>query len=228
MRMKVFAVIPAFQEENRIAQTVQSVLPFVDGIFVVDDGSADQTAVVARCDSRVRVLRLAINRGQGSALRTGTRAALSSGADVVLHLDADGQHVPESIPDLLQPIQMGTADVVFGSRFLGVEAEGMPKMRRRLLQCARLFNRLVLGIPSTVTDPQSGFRAFRSSVAQALQFEQDRMAHCSEILRRATRSGIAWTEVPVRVQYTAETIQKGQRARDAVKIVWQLFVGLFS
>lgn len=221
-------MIPAFQEEKRIVQTVQSVLPFVDGVFVVDDGSADQTAVCARCDSRIRVLRLLINRGQGSALRVGTRAAIARGADIVLHLDADGQHAPESIPDVLHPLRTGLADVVFGSRFLGVEAEGMPKIRRQLLRFARWFNYMVLGIPRSVTDPQSGFRAFRSSVADRLQFEQDRMAHCSEILRRVTRSDLLWIEVPVRVRYTAETMQKGQRARDAVKIVWQLFVGLFS
>src|SRR5689334_22153339 len=100
--MKVFAVIPGFREAGRIQKTIQSVLPYVDGVVVVDDGSDDTTAEEARATG-VTVLRHRVNRGQGAALRTGTEAALRLGADIVLHVDADGQHDPTSIPTVLDP-----------------------------------------------------------------------------------------------------------------------------
>ncbi len=222
--MNVFAVIPAYNEASRIRETVAGVRPLVDGVIVVDDGSTDETAAVAR-SLAVTVLRHAINRGQGAALRTGTDAALRLGADVIVHVDADGQHDPSLIPTLVLPIREGRADVVFGSRFMGLLPCDMPWSRRALLRAARTFNSLVMGIPRRVTDPQSGMRAMTRDAALTVDFRQDRMAHCSEILRLVTRSRLAWTEVPIRVRYTSESLAKGQRSADALKIVWQLLIG---
>lgn len=103
----------------------------------------------------------------------------------------------------------------------------MPRSRQLLLKAARVFSTYALGIPHTVTDPQSGLRAMRASVARDLVFEQDGMAHCSEILRWVTRSRYQWQEVPVTVRYTEASLQKGQKAFDAFKIVWHLFLGSF-
>jgi hypothetical protein len=150
------------------------------------------------------------------------------GADVVLHIDADGQHDPESIPAVLAPIKEGEVDVVFGSRFLGVEARGMPFLRRAVLFGGGIFSNLVLGIPRNVTDPQSGLRAMTSEAARGISFRQDRMAHCSEILRLVTRSPFRWMEVPTCIRYTADTLAKGNKTSDAVKIVWHLLLGAFQ
>lgn len=225
--MKVIAVIPAYAEAARIKNTIRAVLPFVDQMVVVDDGSPDQTEAQARKTPAV-VLRHSINRGQGAALKTGTQAALRLGADIVLHIDADGQHDPLSIPNVLQPLAEKKMDVVFGSRFLGQEAAGMPLGRRWLLSGARTFNALVVGVPRKITDPQSGFRAFTAPAARAVDFQQDRMAHCSEILRLVTRSKLRWCEAPVRVYYSPESLRKGQKSWDAAKIAWQLFLGVFT
>ncbi len=225
--MKVIAVIPAYQEQNRIEATVSGVLPFVDSVVVVDDGSVDQTAERARL-TKVVVLRHRVNRGQGAALRTGTEAALRLGADIILHVDADGQHDPSSIPVVLEPLFHDRADVVLGSRFLGERADGMPASRRLLLGAARTFNALAVGVPRRVTDPQSGFRALSALSARRVDFRQDRMAHCSEILRCVTRSDLRWLEVPVRIRYTEDSLRKGQKPWDAARIAWQLFLGSFS
>lgn len=225
--MKVVAVIPAYNEATRIEKTIAGVKPLVDVVVVVDDGSTDDTAARAKAAGAV-VVRHALNRGQGAGLRTGTEAALRLGADIVVHVDADGQHDPSFIPALVVPIKEGKADIVFGSRFLGEAPQGMPLMRRGLLTAARLFNALVMGIPRKVTDPQSGMRALDRAAAQSLEFRQDRMAHCSEILRLATRSNLRWMEVPIRVHYTADSLAKGQKSLDAFKIAWQLFLGIFA
>lgn len=225
--MKVVAVIPAYNEASRILGTVSAVRPYVDRIVVIDDGSTDSTAVTAGTGDVV-FLRHALNRGQGAALRTGTEAALHLGADIIVHVDADGQHNPEFIPSLIAPIKDGDADIVFGSRFLGAAPKGMPMMRRVLLTSATWFNALVMGIPRRVTDPQSGMRAMTRQAATRLDFRQDRMAHCSEILRLATRSDLRWKEVPVEIRYTADSLAKGQKSVDAFKIAWQIVLGMFA
>lgn len=222
--MRIVAVIPAYNEAPRLGAVLASLKPFVDEIIVVDDGSQDETSFVARQEG-VHLLRHDINRGQGAALKTGTMAALTLAPDIIVHLDADGQHDASTLTLLLAPLKSQQADIVYGSRFAGVDAQDMPTSRRALLRAARLFSQYVLGIPHSVTDPQSGLRAMRRPVAEALVFAQDGMAHCSEILRWVTRSSFRWQEVPVRVRYTQASLQKGQKASHAFKIVWELLLG---
>jgi glycosyltransferase involved in cell wall biosynthesis len=225
--MKVIAVMPAYKERSRIVAAISGIQPMVDQIVVVADGSDDGTAEEARKTDAI-VLMHAINRGQGAALKTGTEAALKLGADIIVHIDADGQQDPQAIPKLITPLKEGKADVVFGSRFLGIPPEGMPMVRRAVLILGKLFSQFVLGIPRQMTDPQSGLRAMTSVAARQVDFKQDRMAHCSEILRLVTRSDLRWTEVPVRVSYTQATLAKGNQTSDAFRIVWHLFLGIFQ
>lgn len=221
--MRIIAVIPALNEASRVGEVVRAILAYVDIAVVVDDGSTDDTCAVAKQAGAVG-LRLALNRGQGAALRTGTEAALRLGADIVVHVDADGQHDPSMISALIDPIVERRADVVFGSRFLGIDPSGMPKIRRFYFGLARLFNTYLVGVSKKVTDPQSGARAMNRTAAEFLDFRQDRSAHCSEILRIVTQSSLRWVEVPVLVRYTAETLQKGQRFTEAFRILWHLLL----
>lgn len=223
--MRVFAVMPAFREVSRVRAAVQGCLPFVERVLVVDDGSHDGTAEEAK-QAGALVISHSINRGQGAALKTGTIAAIKLGADVIVHIDADGQHDPSFIPELVRPLQSGEAEIVFGSRFMGMKPYGMPVRRRLLLVAARIFNTFILGIPSTVSDPQTGLRAFPAATARELNFHQDGMAHCSEILRIATHR-FRWKEVPIRVSYSRETLAKGQHRGGSWGVVWQLLVGAF-
>ncbi|MBD3281154.1 glycosyltransferase [Candidatus Uhrbacteria bacterium] len=226
--MKIIGIIPAYNEEKRIRATAEACLPFVDELIVIDDGSADNTFMAAKSIPRVYAIRHTINRGQGAALRTGTHAALHLTADIIVHIDADGQHDPSQIPDLTHVIKSNQADVVFGSRFLGQEPKGMPLSRRALLLAGRWFNTFAQGIPKTISDPQSGFRALNRKAAVQINFKQDRMAHASEILKLVTRSKLRWMEVPVTVTYTADSLNKGQKNTDALKIAWQLLLGIFT
>jgi glycosyltransferase involved in cell wall biosynthesis len=221
--MRTIAVIPALNEATRIGAVVAAVRPYVNRVIVVDDGSTDTTAEVAATKG-AQVVRHILNRGQGAALKTGTLAALADGADVIVHIDADGQHDPTAIPALMNPIIHDEADVVFGSRFLGISPRGMPAVRRMYFHAARVFNTLLLGIPRTITDPQSGARALSRAAAEHIDFCQDGPAHCSEILKKVTRSTLRWREVPVLVRYTEDTLRKGQRFTVAFQILWQLIV----
>lgn len=226
--MKTIAIVPGYKEADRIGETVCAIRPHVDVVLVIDDGSPDATAERAR-QAGALVIRHCVNRGQGASLRTGLEGALALGADILVQLDADGQHDPSYIPALVRPIVLGEADVTFGSRFMGIEAEGITTGRKLLLQAARTFNAFAVGVPTHLTDPQSGYRAFSAQAAAKVDFKQDRMAHCSEILRLVTRSkSLRWKEVPVRVRYTQDSMRKGQKPWDAAKIAWQLLIGAFT
>jgi glycosyltransferase involved in cell wall biosynthesis len=217
----VWIVIPAYREEARLRKTLDELTSRYPNVVVVDDGSPDDTGVVAE-DAGVWVLRHPINRGQGASLQTGIDFAIRRGATAIVTFDADGQHDPNDIPAVLAPVLAGEADVALGSRFLGATV-GIPLSRWVVLKLAILFTRVVSRI--SVTDTHNGFRAFTRAAAERLRIRQDRMAHASEILDEVRRLGLRYREVPVTIRYSAATLAKGQSSWNAVRIVWQLLIG---
>ena len=204
-----------------VGDVVRGLLGVVRRVVVVDDGSTDRTSARA-LEAGAVVLRHVVNRGQGAALVTGIRHALRRGARIVVTFDADGQHPPFKVPDLVGPIVRGEADIALGSRFLR-DADAIPRARRLLLRAALVFTHLSSGL--RVTDTHNGFRAFSRRAAELLDLQMDRMAHASEIIDRVAASGLPWVEVPVRVTYTPYSAAKGQRASGAVRVVWDYVVG---
>lgn len=215
--MKIFCVIPAYNEADSISQVLQDTKPHVDQIVVVDDGSRDDTFSLAQAQG-VIVLHHATNRGQGAALRTGTIYALRNGADIIVHFDADGQFLPEDIAEVVAPLKSREADVVFGSRFLGKKSN-MPFVKKFLIMpLARAVNKYLFGV--TMTDPQSGFRAFDRAAALRFAWQQDGMAHASEILHSVCKAKLRIKEVPITVIYH----EFGQRLSGGFKILKDLFI----
>ena len=217
----VWVVIAAYNEERRLGETLRALVPSYPNVVVVDDGSADDTACVALAHP-VWVLRHVLNCGQGAALQTGIDFALARGAAVVVTFDADGQHAPEEIARLVEPVLTSKADVALGSRFLG-QTVGMPRTRWLVLKLGVLFTRVFSRIK--VTDTHNGFRALSRAAAAQIRITQDRMAHASEILDQVRRHGLRYCEVPVTIRYTSETMAKGQSSWNSLKIVGQLLLG---
>lgn len=216
---KIFCVIPAYNENNTIAEVAGAVKPYVDEIVVVDDGSVVETRQCLVSTGGIVILRHIINRGQGAALQTGTRYALENGADIIVHFDADGQFAAKEIADVVEPIIKGEADVVFGSRFLNRQSE-IPWFKKNIIMpLARLFNKVFLGI--NLTDPQSGFRALSKEAAGKIEIKQDRMSHCSEILHKVSVGGFKIKEAPITVIYH----NFGQKFSGGIKIMKELFLG---
>jgi len=217
-KKKVFCVIPAFNEAGTIEKVIQDVKPHVERIVVVDDASTDKTYDLAK-KRNIAVLRHIINRDQGAALQTGNEYALRNGADIIVHFDADGQFVGSEIKNVIDPIINNEADVVFGSRFLGIKSQ-IPFFKKNIIfPIARLVNKLFFGI--NLRDPQSGFRAMRREVAQKIKISQDGKAHCSEILYKVFKNKYKIKEVPITVFYH----DFGQKFSGGIKIVKDL---LFS
>lgn len=196
--MKIFCVIPALNEAEKIGEVVRAVRPLVDEVVVVDDSSTDGTSEIAAREG-ASVLSHLVNRGQGAALETGNRYALEKGADIIFHFDADGQFFAEDIPEVLEPLLSGEAEAVLGSRFMGKESN-MPALKKKMIMpLARLANVILLGV--RLTDPQSGFRALTADAWRKISIEQRGMAHASEILSKIVKNKIKIKEVPVKVIY---------------------------
>ena len=219
INMKTIAVIPAYNEGKTIGQVVGEVKKYADEVVVVDDGSGDETILRAK-EAGATVYSHFINRGQGAALETGKRAALSRNADVVVTYDADGQFVAEEIKNVVQPIADGRVDVVLGTRFVKSE---IPVMKRFFLKGALAFTKLTSGL--NLTDTHNGFRAFSRQAAEKIDIEQNRMAHASEILEKISENKLRYEEVPVTVRYFSSKVRRGQRLPDYFKILFDLFLG---
>ncbi len=163
MTEKVFVIIPCYNEESCIRETIAELRRQMPEVFIVavNDGSADQTLNCLRSisDERLTVLDLPFNSGVGTAVQTGFLFAVRHNADYAVKFDADGQHPAEEISDLLAPLQGGEADLVIGSRFLKKTGGFRSSFSRRT--GIRLFRFLSLILTGTgITDATSGFRAY--------------------------------------------------------------------
>jgi hypothetical protein len=197
-RDRIAVVIPAYNEEDNIAHVLgripDTVCELETAVLVMDDGSRDATGEIARAHGAA-VARHVTNLGGGAALRTGYRLMVDSGSKIVVTLDADGQHRPEEMAALIQPILDGIVDMAHGSRVLG-HAE--PNHFAREMGIV-FFNRLVSLITRTrVTDCSNGYRAVRTSVLPQLVLRQEQF-HTSEFMIEAIKRGIPATEVGVTV-----------------------------
>ena len=198
-RGKVAVLVPAYNEAENVGHVLDrmpsEVCEVPIEVLVVDDGSRDGTADVAAEHGAV-VARHVINRGGGAALRTGYRLMVESGAEVVVTLDADGQHLPSEMERLVKPVLDGEVDVAHGSRVLG-QADRNHFARELGIV---FFNRLVSAITRThVTDCSNGYRAVRTAVLPQLVLRQEQF-HTSEFMIEAIKRGIPAKEIPITVE----------------------------
>lgn len=195
----VVACIPAYNEEKTIAAVIIKAQKHVDKVIVCDDGSNDLTGEIAK-RMGAEVLTHERNKGKGEAMKTLLRRALELGADIIVTLDADGQHDPDEIPKLVDPILKGEADVTIGSRFVPGALTDMPRYR---LLGTLLINWLARKrVRTEVRDIQSGFRTFTRRAAEAaLKAEAKGYSIEQEQLFLVAQAGLRIVEVPVSIRY---------------------------
>jgi glycosyltransferase involved in cell wall biosynthesis len=194
--MRAPAIVPAWNEERDLAGVIGELRRAVPGwdICVVDDGSSDATAAVARRAGAV-VLRLPINLGIGGAVQTGYLWARAHGYDVAAQIDGDGQHDPQYLEGAVRPIVDGTADVVIGSRYLGLGGFRSSALRRAGARYLSWFLRL--RCRAHVTDPTSGFRVAGPRAIELFAAHYPSDYPEPEAIALATRHGLRVEEVPV-------------------------------
>jgi hypothetical protein len=196
---KIAILVPAYNEADNIGVVLDQMPAEVCGmrteVLVVDDGSRDGTGDVA-AEHGALVARHVTNRGGGAALRTGYRLMVESGAEIVVTLDADGQHLPSEMPRLVEPVLSGEVDVAHGSRVLGHADRNHFARELGIV----FFNRLVSFITRThVTDCSNGYRAVRTTVLPQLVLRQEQF-HTSEFMIEAIKRGVPAKEIPITVE----------------------------
>ncbi len=192
--MRALLIIPAFNEAGAIEGVINAVRgSFVGDIAVIDDGSEDETAALARA-AGAAVLQHPCNLGIGAAVQTGFLYGLQGGYDVVVRQDGDGQHDPAQIPRLLAVLAADAADIVVGSRFLAREGYQSTLVRRMGIFVLGVVSRLV---GAHITDPTSGYWAVNRRALAVLAHSHPDDYPETEALVMASRAGCRVAEVPV-------------------------------
>jgi glycosyltransferase involved in cell wall biosynthesis len=179
--LKISAVIPAYNEEETIAEIVEGTLKHVDEVIVVDDGSTDDTASNAE-RAGAKVLRQPRNKGVLEATRIGLETA---SGDIVVTIDADGQHDPDEIPRLVRPILEDSADLAIGSR------PSLPHLSEKILTA-------ITNLKVPCTDASTGFRAIRKNIADRMNIHGSCL--CGTFILEAARRGAKVESVPISVR----------------------------
>jgi glycosyltransferase involved in cell wall biosynthesis len=190
------AVLPAYNEELVIGSIVLRTKNYVNHVIVIDDGSSDSTAEVAKL-AGAEVIRLQHNTGKAYAILLGLRHVREKGFCVAVMLDSDGQHDPREIPRVVGLVAAGKADLVIGSRF--IEKNKIPRYRQLGQKILDFFTNM--GAGTRVTDSQSGFRAFSSQALENLDFRSDGFNVESDMIAHFSKRGLRILEAPISVNY---------------------------
>jgi glycosyltransferase involved in cell wall biosynthesis len=179
--LKISAVIPAYNEEETIAEIVEGTLKHVDEVIVVDDGSTDETASNAE-RAGAKVLRQPRNKGVLEATRIGLETA---SGDIVVTIDADGQHDPDEIPRLVRPILEDSADLAIGSR------PSLPHLSEKILTA-------ITNLKVPCSDASTGFRAIRKNISDRMNIHGSCL--CGTFILEAARRGARIENIPISVR----------------------------
>lgn len=190
------ALIPAFNEEESIINIVQETRKHVDRVIVVDDSSRDNTQELARRAGAI-VLQHSKNRGVGAAMVTGIEYIKELNPDIVVTLDADGQHKPEDIPRIIHPIRVGRADCVLGSRFLRGRLRDISLTKYLGNRFFTFITSILAGVK--LTDTQTGLRALNRKALLDLDL-RSKFTYTQEMVLILCHKGYRIVEVPVRVR----------------------------
>lgn len=212
--MKIFIVIPAFNEMRRIGVVLEDLKKVNMPIIVVDDGSRDSTYEKIKKHHRVAVIKHRINLGKGAALKTGCEAAFLKGADAVILMDSDGQHKASDLPKFVERINSGY-DVVFGSRNLSM---GVPFVRYMGNKMAAVLINIMFGI--YVSDLICGFRSFTKKAYEKIRWQSAGYDVETEMVILTSKHNLKYCEVGIDTVYYDKF--KGVTILDAISILFNV------
>lgn len=214
MQQKIWVIIPAYNEANRIADVIDKTKKYVDNIIVVDDGSDDDSYKIIK-EQNVITLKHLINLGKGAALKTGCDYAIKKGAGILIALDADGQHNPERIPEFIN--NLNEAEMIFGHRSLD---KNMPFILKFGNWFINTITKLLYGI--NLRDTQCGYRAFTSSAYKKIRWRALDYSMESEMIANVGKHHLRYKEIPIETIYSDK--YKGTTIIDGVRIVFNMFL----
>lgn len=200
--MEVTIGIPAYNEEKNIGVIIAELYNITKNIIVCNDGSTDKTGIIAEKMGAL-VINHERNLGYGASIRSLFLKAKENNSDVLVTIDADGQHRIEDIKVVLEPIFNNKADLVIGSRFLDKNQKNIPSYRKAGIKAITKLTNTALD--RNITDSQSGFRAYNKQVLSQIVPSDYGMGVSSEIVIKASKAGFKIMEVPITVLYEGDT-----------------------
>ena len=200
--MKIIVGIPAFNEEKNIAVLIIQLKKIVDEIIVCNDGSTDLTSKIAE-ELGVTVINHEKNLGYGAAIRSIFLKSKNLDGDILVTIDADGQHRIDDINKIINPIIDGKSDLVIGSRFLDESEDEVPQYRKVGIKVITKITNTTM--KKQLTDSQSGFRAYSRKVLNELNLSELGMGISTEILIKASTKNFRISEVPIKIIYDGDT-----------------------
>ena len=225
----IIAAMPAYNEEQFIAKTILGAQKYVDTVLIVDDGSSDATIEIAKALGAM-VIQHETNKGYGGALQTIFRTAEEQEADILIILDADGQHNPDDIPKFLNAFKSRECDLVIGSRFLDNAKDAIPSYRKVGMKVLDAATNLASSnnMPG-VSDSQSGFRAYNKKAIKMLAptLSGNGMSAGSEILLHASEATLLICEVPIHVRYDLEETSSENPVKHGLMVLYNI-IGFIS
>ena len=210
--------MPAYNESHVITEVIMGCKKYVDRVIVVDDGSSDNTAEIAESLGGY-VVRHEVNKGYGAALKSCFKLAREFHADAMVIIDSDGQHNPDEIPRLLEPLKHG-ADLVIGSRFINGNGKNVPTYRKIGMKILDIVTYFAGGIH--VTDSQSGFRAYGKKAIENIWFKGNDMSAGSEILLYTRDHNLKFVEVEIHCRYDLEQCSSQNPFSHGLKVMLQI------
>jgi glycosyltransferase involved in cell wall biosynthesis len=228
--LRLAAITPAYNEEGQIASVISAIRaadPDIQ-VIVVDDGSTDRTTAEAR-RAGAEVIRLPYNLGIGGAVQTGYKYAFEHGFQIAFQIDGDGQHDPSQLDAIVAPVARGEADIVIGSRFLGLGQYHAPLVRRVGMS---VFARLVSTIVrQPLSDTSSSFRAVNRRAMKLFAHDYPHgYLETVEATVMAARHGLRLMEVPVVMRqrmFGRSSLTVPLATFYALKVLVAIFVSLF-
>lgn len=223
IKPEVAIIIPAYNEAQVLGDVIQKTRKIADesnyivSIVVVNDGSKDDTAVVAK-KAGATVIDHILNSGAGGATATGLSYANQHGFTMAATMDADGQHDPVDVLRGFDEMEKSDSDLIIGSRL--IDSEGMSRVKVLGNKGLSFITRLLFGINST--DSQSGLRIFSKKALENLRWKTSGYEFCSEMLWRANQLGLQMSEYPIKAIYTDYSKAKGQNNWNAINILKSL------
>jgi glycosyltransferase involved in cell wall biosynthesis len=216
MTERVMVLIPAYNAAKSVGDVVRASKEIVRDVVVVNDGSRDDTAAVARA-AGAEVVDHPQNRGKGGALKTGFAYAVKNGYDVVVTLDADGQHLPREIPKFLKSREETKADLIIGGRS-HLFGEMLP--RRRLANRFSAWS-IAKASGTKVTDSQSGFRLYSANLLRNVRLRTDGFDLESEVIVRAGVGGFKVLTIPIDLGFVdGISTSHYKPLKDTLRIAW--------
>lgn len=215
--MKIYIIIPFHNEGGRLAKVIKGLDKYKHHIVLVDDGSTDSSnrKLQESKNPRIQLLTHKVNLGKGAAMKTGAEWAFNNGADAVIFMDGDNQHHPSDLPKFVKKLESGKVEAVFGARNF---TYGVPLVRFLGNKFASVIMAFCFGI--SISDVLCGYKALTKEGYKKIKWESAGYGVETEMIARAGKRKIKFTEVPVRAIYHDST--KGVTILDAFGIMGEI------